>query len=79
MWIYGEGDGMPLAELAPHVEFLGLSLSQTDYTDNAHGTTPGAAAVAVKYSSDLKTTGTLRTTARQNGMVAQTAMDLVAP
>ena len=87
MWIYGEGSGMPLAtttsipgssDLVPTVEFIGLALSRTEYSDNAHAT-PGASAVAVKFSDDLKSTGTLRTTARQNGMIAQAAMDLVAP
>ena len=88
MWIYGEGGGMPLAtaasipglssDLAPRVEFAGLSLSRTDYADNAHPT-PGASAVAIKYRDDVKATGTLRATARQNGMVTQAATDLVAP
>ena len=86
-WVYAEGGGMPLATatsipvasaLTPTVEFTGLALSRTDYTDNGH-TTPAASVVALKFHDDLKTAGTLRTTARLNGMVTQAAMDLIAP
>lgn len=88
LWVYGQGGGMPIAtattipgsssDLAPNVRFAGLSLSPTDYTDNAHPT-PGASAVAAKFAEDLKLTGSLQITARENGMTVQSVMDLVAP
>ncbi len=89
MWVYGEGSGMPIAtarsipgtasDAFPSVEFTGLALTRTDYSDtNAHPT-PGASAVALKFEDDMKAAGTLRTTARLEGTVTQAAMDLVAP
>jgi hypothetical protein len=88
MWIYGEGGGLALATttreptaihpLEPEVAFSGLTLPETQYVDNAHANA-GAAQVALKFKADLKTAGTLQTTAHQNGMVAETVMQLAAP
>jgi hypothetical protein len=89
MWVYGEGGGLPIATtttipvadhpLRPTVQFTGLTLAPTDYTLSYAHTIDAAAAVASKFSDDLKTAGTLITTARQDGRVVEAVMQLTAP
>lgn len=81
VWVYGEGGGLPIvprAEDPGTVDITGVVLPPTDYVDNAHAHATAAWAVK-KFTDTVKTAGTMRVVARQNGMVAETVLQLATP
>jgi len=81
VWVWGEGGGLPIAPRdgeAGTVEMTGLVLPSTDYVDNGHANVAAAWAVK-KFTDTVKTAGTMRVVARQNGMVAERVLQLATP